>query len=223
MLRERPNNEVLDAIAKAALAAGRLNDRELDEIILRPHIYAKVRTGIRQGRAETGRTARPFALRTAVVSLSCIVVVSAVAGALFFAWSGFAPNEIAFREVPAAAPEDARPESPPDRIDPMIDPGRVSVSPDRAAVSRSGRPAKPVRPRPRKTGQPPAGTSFYAVTYAGDPYETAGGGRVIRVEMPRSSLFALGAVLPLENEPATVTADLLIGPDGVTRAIRIVE
>lgn len=63
---------------------------------------------------------------------------------------------------------------------------------------------------------------FYPVTYVGDG-ESTRGGRVVRVDLPRSSLFAMGVNVPLENESPTVKADLLIGPDGVTRAIRFVE
>ena len=61
------------------------------------------------------------------------------------------------------------------------------------------------------------------VTYTGDNGESARGGRVIRVEVSRATLFAMGINVPLENESPTVKADLLVGPDGVTRAIRLVE
>ena len=54
-----------------------------------------------------------------------------------------------------------------------------------------------------------------------DPDES--GGRIIRVDMQRSSLFALGVNVPLENGPDAIKADLLIGPDGMTRAIRVVQ
>jgi hypothetical protein len=33
----------------------------------------------------------------------------------------------------------------------------------------------------------------------------------------------MGMNVPLENESPTVKADILVGPDGVTRAIRLVE
>jgi hypothetical protein len=46
---------------------------------------------------------------------------------------------------------------------------------------------------------------------------------VIRVDVPRSTLFAMGFPVSLENESPTVKADLLIGPDGATRAVRLVE
>ena len=41
--------------------------------------------------------------------------------------------------------------------------------------------------------------------------------------MPRSALFAMGVNIPLENDAEVVKADLLVGTDGVTRAIRVVE
>jgi hypothetical protein len=48
-------------------------------------------------------------------------------------------------------------------------------------------------------------------------------GRVIRVDLPRASLISLGVNIPLENDKQIIKTDLLIGPDGVPRAIRLVE
>ncbi len=97
----------------------------------------------------------------------------------------------------------------------------VSPLPVRASVRESS-----PRPRQRKLVQNETSSTtaeFYPLTYAGDPSETARGGRVIRVDMSRSSLFAMGVDLPLENESDSVKADLLVGPDGVARGIRIVK
>ena len=46
---------------------------------------------------------------------------------------------------------------------------------------------------------------------------------MIRVDVPRSTLFVMGFPVSLENDSPTVKADLLIGPDGATRAVRLVE
>ena len=64
---------------------------------------------------------------------------------------------------------------------------------------------------------------FYALSFAGDPNEAERGGRIVRVDIPRSTLYAMGVDIPLENEAETVKADLLVGNDGVTRAIRVVK
>jgi hypothetical protein len=63
---------------------------------------------------------------------------------------------------------------------------------------------------------------FQPVTYTGDPSDIAGG-RIVRVELSRQALFAMGVNIPLENGVDNVKADLLIGPDGVTRAVRLAK
>jgi hypothetical protein len=92
--------------------------------------------------------------------------------------------------------------------------------PQRIPVERISR--QRISPQ-RTSGTADHGGEFYAVSYAGDPSETERGGRIIRVDMPRSALFAMGVNIPLENDAEVIKADLLVGNDGVTRAIRVVE
>jgi hypothetical protein len=65
--------------------------------------------------------------------------------------------------------------------------------------------------------------AFYPLTYTGNPDEITAGAQVVRVELPRSSLFSMGVDLPDENRAGTVKADLLISADGVTRGFRLVR
>jgi hypothetical protein len=48
-------------------------------------------------------------------------------------------------------------------------------------------------------------------------------GEVIRVQMPRSALIRFGLPVNVERADVPVTADLLIGEDGLARAIRFVR
>ena len=109
----------------------------------------------------------------------------------------------------------------PDRV---VDGPSAPAATFERAVYRQPRNAAPIRPQ-NASLEPDAETvkEFYPVTYTGDTGETVRGGRVIRVDVPRSTLFAMGLNVPLENESPTVKADLLVGPDGVTRAIRLVD
>ena len=93
--------------------------------------------------------------------------------------------------------------------------------PVRASVRESN--SRPRQRKPVQSETSSATAEFYPLSYAGDPSETARGGRVIRVDMSRSSLFAMGVDLQLENESDSVKADLLVGPDGVARGIRLVK
>ena len=65
-------------------------------------------------------------------------------------------------------------------------------------------------------------TDFFPLGYGGDqnPMER---GEVIRVQMPRSALIAFGLPVNVERADMPVKADLLVGEDGMARAIRFVR
>ena len=46
---------------------------------------------------------------------------------------------------------------------------------------------------------------------------------VVRVEVPRSAMAALGFVVSAERASERVEADVAIGPDGLARAVRFVD
>ncbi|MCI0662570.1 MAG: hypothetical protein L0220_16000, partial [Acidobacteria bacterium] len=48
-------------------------------------------------------------------------------------------------------------------------------------------------------------------------------GKVIRVQMPSSALIAFGLPVNVERPDTPVKADLLLGEDGMARAIRFVR
>jgi hypothetical protein len=48
-------------------------------------------------------------------------------------------------------------------------------------------------------------------------------GEVIRVQMPGSALIAFGLPVNIERADVPVKADLLVGEDGLARAIRFVR
>jgi hypothetical protein len=64
---------------------------------------------------------------------------------------------------------------------------------------------------------------FYSLSFPGNWEADGEILQIVRTEVSRSELFALGVNLPVENESAKVKTDLLVGGDGVARAIRIVE
>jgi len=53
-----------------------------------------------------------------------------------------------------------------------------------------------------------------------DSYET---GRVVRMDLPVSSLLNAGFSLPAADPAGTVTADVLVGDDGRAHAVRLVS
>ena len=181
-------------------------------------------TGVLSRISEEPKAVKPgFRLYAATLGSVAVLTVAVVAG-IGLLRSG-SKEVLAIKSVDPVAqqPAGARPDLPPPSvgIDESL-PGRASYHPakiDRPTMQNASyTSSRPVGPRP----VPQPRDDFYAISYGGDKSETAGG-HIVRVEVPRASLFALGINVPLENDSETVKADLLIGPDGVTRAIRVVK
>lgn len=82
----------------------------------------------------------------------------------------------------------------------------------------------------RRGAQPPSGTpvvtrelvtEFFPLAYSNVP---ARGGYVLRMQVPRETLASFGAAAPGEGSgQPTVLADVVIGDDGLARAVRFVQ
>lgn len=85
----------------------------------------------------------------------------------------------------------------------------------KAKTDSSRKPARTVRNEDEEV--------FYPLTFAENLEEAKENGKVVRVELSRSSLLALGLNPPMDDEVLKVKTDLLIGSDGVARGIRFVK
>lgn len=66
-------------------------------------------------------------------------------------------------------------------------------------------------------------TDFFALPQSNTLAQSDGGGHLMRVELPRSALATLGLPVNPERADERVKADVLIGDDGLARAIRFVR
>lgn len=218
----------LDRIGKKLIASARLSEGEIEKISASPFLFETIRTET----AETFRLSaeavehnrfaawvRPLAF--AFSSVGALLIVAAVGiYVMREAPSNVAQNPTEPKTQPAlSVPQAVKPAG--DTVnDPIPD-----IEPDPQPVAPQLQNASYRRPEPKRIQRPVAeklpDIEFYPITHQGDPNEMARGGRIIRVEMSRSALFAMGVNVPLENGAEMITADLLVGPDGVTRAIRM--
>ena len=223
-MKTRHDNKTLDQIGRRLFGTEPLPTAEIDDIVTKPDLFLLVREHIAADRtaaiAELRRTS-PFR-RYLVASSAMGLTAAAVTGAIILSKPEKAikaPVQVVSSKVPDAVPEVVRPEDPPQPNTGKLSAGRTTkdeIRVEKTILRRS----EPVA-RPQRYAEPD--TKFLPVSYTGDPDETSAGGQVIRVEMKRSSLFAIGVDIPLENGDATVKADLLVSRDGVTRAIRVVD
>lgn len=81
--------------------------------------------------------------------------------------------------------------------------------------------ARPLRPKPvRAPLKREIVTNFIPVMVDPDPFER---GRLVRVKLPRSALTAFGLPLNEDRSDERIQADVLVGEDGLARAIRFVK
>jgi hypothetical protein len=127
-------------------------------------------------------------------------------------------------EVPAVTPAGVRPITPPDGV---VSEQTASRAPQFYSASLRERAPKKRPVRPQATARSEADAvepaEFVSLGLRSTAEQASGGGRVVRVDLPAASLFAMGIDVPIENGAESVRADLIIGPDGVTRAVKLVE
>ena len=110
--------------------------------------------------------------------------------------------------VPAPAPEVAKASAP---RTPRLRAANVSYN-------RGGL----ARPAPADARAQEVATDFIPLVEAG-PYTQAEDGHLVRVELPRAALASFGLPVNAEAAGGRVKADVLMGQDGIARAIRFVR
>jgi hypothetical protein len=84
-------------------------------------------------------------------------------------------------------------------------------------------PRQPVKRRARRTRRPPAETVDFVALPSAPPIDTAEGGSIVRVTLPRSAMRSFGIAVDELDSPDRVTADVMVGSDGMARAVRFVS
>jgi len=93
-----------------------------------------------------------------------------------------------------------------------------TVRHNRAGATSITNQAKPKGPN----GNSEIATDFMPVTYGGVS-NLADGGRMVRVELPRSAMASFGLPVNMDRANERVKADVLLGVDGLAHAIRFVR
>ncbi len=214
-------NRDLDALGRTVVKAGTTRADEIDRIISDPRLYNAVLTRIVADGTGRPRPSTRILWKPILALASVLAMISVpLLGYLRYA----AVDSVALpRVLPVVytVEPDEKPFVPPvAKAPPEVDVPR----PVPAVMTRTDeKPAEPkVRPRHVEPKRP-VEAAFYPIGFAANAEDAVIDGRVVRVEIPRSALFALGVDVPLENGTRPVKADLLVGSDGVPRGIRLVE
>lgn len=219
MRKQELHREKIDAIGKRLIGHSMLSDSEIDKIVASPTLYSSIRNRVNATPVEKPKFAW-LRVRT-VAAFSSILVVVGISAFVVLRQDETIQTIVRTNQV-VPTPVNRVPDGFSEKLDapeveeiPRREPPRMEIR----NVSYRKPAATNARHRTRVESQPDL--EFIPLVYAGDPAETVRGGRVIRVELSRSSLFAMGINVPLENGAEMVKADLLVGADGVPRAIRM--
>jgi hypothetical protein len=213
-------NRELDELGKRLVIAGKRGDGEIERIVSNPMLYDGVLAKIAADRPVRQKRLR-FAWKPAAAMAMTVAFLSIpLLAYLKFSQGG---DQTARRpSVPFAAPEKpsvthVEPPEPPDIEQSKPFQATVRTKPAETAPASRSRKAR----ASRSVEAEPA--VFHPIGLAERAEDAAIDGRVVRVEMPRGALFAMGVDIPLENGSRSIQADLLVGADGSPRAIRLVE
>lgn len=230
-------NEKLTNFERDLLAAGKLPDAEIEEIIAAPQLFECVRANIEAEKSRRNAKSKiVFDLQnfqfwnwhTAGFGFAALAIL--ILSAVFFL--NFspqkAPSEIAAEEKqPETVSIPKQPEPLPQNLEPQkneLQQQRTAATKKEAKFKNEFKPlTKP--PKKRKASPPKfenqSNEPFIALTYAGNLADEES--QIVRVEMTPARLLALGVAVQTENEYEKIKTDLLVGSDGVARAIRLVK
>lgn len=222
-MKKELSDEQFDRLMKTVLSDASLADPEIDKIADSPTIWWAVKRDIENRNAAAVSPWPPAnRLRRALVfgvpTLAAAVVILSV-----FVWrmDDAAPNDVVVLEPTEPAAVQSVEPSVVDRSGPMVSaPRPIALTSER--VTKRG-PAKPVGQtvrRMRSTPEPQEiKTEFIALSYARNPDS----GQIVRVKVPSSMMVTFGLVQTVEKPTNLIDAELLVGDDGLTRAIRFVR
>jgi hypothetical protein len=231
MNKRKLTNEELDRIGRASLRAAAVSRDEIENIVSSPMFFNSIKDRIEAERPENERIGwlTQFSLlnwnRAAAVFAIAAIFLGSTVAILVFAKRNrniSSPEQIAKQDQPI------QPEK--DRSAPVYEPPAREIPGPAANVTAASYKKEPVRKAlvhraAAKNREAPvfeAEGDFYPV--AGTPGGMPQDGHVVRAEIPRSSLVAMGVVdLPIEGSNEKIKTDLLVGSDGVVRGIRIVK
>jgi hypothetical protein len=230
-ITHQTTDETMDALCRDIVQAARASETEIEAAANAPFLYPQLLARI-AAEQEAQRVVQEQKKRSGIrdflvmdwawqgrwIMTAAAVAVLVLGG---WAWLRSSPAETTIAQQQnglAATLPTPMPEAP-DKT-----PDDVRALP--APVAKTSANAKTVTPKVRRALTPKVtdteiATDYIPLTYIAPSADRSG--QVVRVEMPRSAMLAMG--LPLNNEPTgeLVKADVIVGDDGLALAIRFVR
>jgi len=219
-------NKEIYRMGNKALGAIRLPEEEIESIVNSPRLFDAIKAAVDSGPVQSQpqhsvmswQILSGFDLRKALAMCGGFILLTAALTGFIFLEKQHNSLRVAIDVEQEIVPSQF-PQPEPSAVD-LIEPQKPNES------VRLSREPRAMRTRAMKKTLGEKGEEvgeFVAVSYADDLEESKANGQLVRVQLPRSSLVAMGVNIPAGNEAETFKTDLLLGEDGVMRAIRLIN
>jgi hypothetical protein len=219
-MKKRSADEEFDRILWAMVADSGASDDDIRAVTDSPSTW----WGIQRQIASPSAAQKPWPPSVFIRRLLAFGIPSAALAALLlfvlFRSGGVAPDvqPTAMTDGSANAPgfNEARSADPEIQVEQKI-PASVARTEGRRAFPRPRGRSTPVRGAVKPESE--IRSDFIALSYADTPES----GQVVRVKVPRSMMVSLGLVAAVERPTGLIDAEMVIGDDGRTHAIRFIH
>ena len=228
----------VERFAKNLLNDFALDDETLNEIAESPKLWWNVRNGVE---AEKSRRERRwfFAIRWQIAAFGALAIVFCFGLAGLFLISDNNKKSSVAQENSIRNQETAKAATPKIETKKTESPGKSLPNPEPEIVlvktveSKAKLPAKirsaeistkrlfksSKNESSAKTANEETKTDFIALSYS----QTPDSGQIVRVKVPASMMVSLGVATNIGKESEMVNAEVVIGDDGLARAIRFIR
>lgn len=238
------SDEQIDKIAKNLLQNYASDDARLDEIAESPRLWWNVKSRIEAEKARREKS-RFVIFRPQILAFGALAIVVCFGLAILFFNFAKNSNPAAARQNPVqkTTEEIARTPSDFENVAPQTDSQNSATAPKSnpvpakipvrnveskssfAAKNQRGETSTKLINKPSKKEISPSiaveetKTDFIALSYAANTES----GQIVRMKVPISMMVSLGIKTNVEKESELVSAEVVIGDDGLARAIRFIR
>jgi hypothetical protein len=223
-MKTNNTDKKLELLLKRMVESAAADESTIDEVANSPALWRGVRRGVGELQSQPRNVSKIW--RWLLIGTPAFAAVALLFG-LFISRQPTSPTLITEQanfpasESPAALSQPTNtvlePPSPTIAKVRIADRPVRSASPSRAKYSPG---KKTPRPDPVITAaKDEIRSEFITLSYARDPES----GQIVRVKVPRSMMVTVGLVASVEKPSSLVDAEVLVGDDGLTRAIRFIR
>jgi hypothetical protein len=225
MNKQEAKTEKLNRVGRQLLESTRIQDEEIERILAAPQLFNLVKARIEEQKIKQTKSVFFAVLnwqkrRLSFGSAALLPVVIMVLLSVFAGWN----SSLNFEAAKMSVPENQLVSSEDEGLFASLGLAEPET-PNLAKRSGLTKLPKPLlkskqQPLPKVVEEE---QEFYPLTFVGDLEDMQADAQIVRVELPRSSLIALGVNPPAENAAEKIKTEFLIGSDVVTRGIRFLK